>query len=100
MPSPRARRREPSIDLRHDLALALRAAAQHGLSEGVCNHFSVALQDDTRRFLINPRGLHWSEIGATTAPDTAAMIAAAAARPAAAALTIEDGPAAATSPPA
>jgi ribulose-5-phosphate 4-epimerase/fuculose-1-phosphate aldolase len=46
-----------------DLALALRAAAHHGLSEGVCNHFSVALPDDSRRFLINPRGLHWSEVG-------------------------------------
>jgi ribulose-5-phosphate 4-epimerase/fuculose-1-phosphate aldolase len=50
--------------LAEDLALALRAAAFHGLSEGVCNHFSVALPDDTRRFLINPRGLHWSEVGA------------------------------------
>lgn len=47
-----------------DLALALRAAAHHGLDEGVCNHFSVALPDDSRRFLINPRGLHWSEVGA------------------------------------
>jgi len=47
-----------------DLALALRAAAHHGLAEGVCNHFSVALPDDSRRFLINPRGLHWSEVGA------------------------------------
>ena len=49
--------------LRDDLALALRAAAHHGLSEGVCNHFSVALPDSSARFLINPRGLHWSEIG-------------------------------------
>ncbi len=49
--------------LREDLALALRAAAHHGLGEGVCNHFSVALPDDSSRFLINPRGLHWSEIG-------------------------------------
>ena len=47
-----------------DLALALRAAAHHGLVEGVCNHFSVALPDASQRFLINPRGLHWSEIGA------------------------------------
>ena len=47
-----------------DLALALRAAAHHGLSEGVCNHFSVALPDGSERFLINPRGLHWSEVGA------------------------------------
>jgi ribulose-5-phosphate 4-epimerase/fuculose-1-phosphate aldolase len=50
--------------LRADLALALRAAAFHGLSEGVCNHFSVALPGAEDRFLINPRGLHWSEIGA------------------------------------
>ena len=50
--------------LRGDLALALRAAAFHGLSEGVCNHFSVALPGEEDRFLINPRGLHWSEIGA------------------------------------
>ncbi len=48
--------------LRTDLALALRAADHHGLSEGVCNHFSVALPDGSDRFLINPRGLHWSEI--------------------------------------
>ena len=46
-----------------DLALALRAAAHHGLAEGVCNHFSVALPDGSERFLINPRGLHWSEVG-------------------------------------
>jgi ribulose-5-phosphate 4-epimerase/fuculose-1-phosphate aldolase len=50
--------------LRADLALALRAAAHHGLSEGVCNHFSVALPDASDRFLINPRGLQWSEVGA------------------------------------
>ena len=50
--------------LREDLALALRAAAHHGLAEGVCNHFSVELPDDSRRFLLNPRGLLWQEIGA------------------------------------
>ncbi|WP_347557708.1 aldolase [Robbsia sp. KACC 23696] len=48
--------------LREDLALALRAAALHGLSEGVCNHFSVALPDDDGLFLLNPRGLMWSEV--------------------------------------
>ena len=51
-----------AASLREDLALALRAAALHGLSEGVCNHFSVALGPD--RFLLNPRGLHWSEVRA------------------------------------
>jgi len=50
--------------LRADLAVALRAAAQHGLSEGVCNHFSVELPDGSGRFLLNPRGLLWREVGA------------------------------------
>ncbi len=50
--------------LREDLALALRAAAHHGLGEGVCNHFSVMLPGEPARYLINPRGLHWSEVGA------------------------------------
>jgi ribulose-5-phosphate 4-epimerase/fuculose-1-phosphate aldolase len=50
--------------LRADLALALRAAAHHGLAEGVCNHFSVALPDASERFLLNPRGRLWSEVRA------------------------------------
>jgi ribulose-5-phosphate 4-epimerase/fuculose-1-phosphate aldolase len=50
--------------LREDLALALRAAARHGLAEGVCNHFSVALPDGSDRFLLNPRGLLWQEVAA------------------------------------
>jgi ribulose-5-phosphate 4-epimerase/fuculose-1-phosphate aldolase len=45
-----------------DLALALRAATQHGLGEGVCNHFSIALPQRADWFLLNPRGLHWSEV--------------------------------------
>lgn len=57
-------RSEPVIRLRADLALALRAAAHHGLAEGVCNHFSVELPDGSGRFLLNPRGLLWSEVGA------------------------------------
>ncbi|AVS88689.1 hypothetical protein C8238_10965 [Paracidovorax avenae] len=50
------------LRLRQDLALALRAAARHGLGEGVCNHFSVELPDGSGRFLLNPRGLMWSEV--------------------------------------
>ena len=57
-------RAEPVARLRADLALALRAAAHHGLAEGVCNHFSVELPDRSGRFLLNPRGLLWSEVGA------------------------------------
>lgn len=55
---------EPVTRLRADLALALRAAAHHGLAEGICNHFSVELPDASGRFLLNPRGLHWSEVQA------------------------------------
>lgn len=55
---------EPVARLRANLALALRAASRHGLSEGVCNHFSVELPDASGRFLLNPRGLLWSEVQA------------------------------------
>jgi ribulose-5-phosphate 4-epimerase/fuculose-1-phosphate aldolase len=55
----------PSVAaLRTDLALALRAAAHHGLAEGVCNHFSAELPDRSGRFLLNPRGLLWHEVQA------------------------------------
>lgn len=47
---------------RRDLATALRAAAQYGLGEGVCNHFSLAVPGQPGRYLINPQGLLWSEI--------------------------------------
>jgi len=50
--------------MRTDLALALRAADHHGLAEGVCNHFSVALPGVNDLFLLNPRGLTWAEIQA------------------------------------
>ena len=56
----------PVRKLRDDLALALRAAAHHGLAEGVCNHFSVGCPMAADRFLFNPRGLLWSEVGRTT----------------------------------
>lgn len=49
--------------LRADLALCLRAADKYELSEGIDNHFSVMLPGGSDHFLINPRGLHWSEVG-------------------------------------
>jgi ribulose-5-phosphate 4-epimerase/fuculose-1-phosphate aldolase len=55
---------EALLPLRSDLALSLRAAAAQGLSEGVCNHFSVAVPGRADWFLLNPRGLHWSEVQA------------------------------------
>jgi ribulose-5-phosphate 4-epimerase/fuculose-1-phosphate aldolase len=47
------------------LACALRWAARLGLSEGVCNHFSLAVPGDGERYLINPHGIHWSEMRAS-----------------------------------
>ena len=53
---------EAVTHLRENLALALRAASKHGLAEGVCNHFSLELPDQSGRFLLNPRGLLWEEV--------------------------------------
>ena len=35
------------------------------MSEGICNHFSLAVTDDGHRFLVNPMGFHWSELAAS-----------------------------------
>ena len=48
-----------------DLAAALRWAEKLGLSEGVCNHFSLLVPGTTDQFLLNPQGLHWSEVKAS-----------------------------------
>ena len=53
---------DPVTQARVDLTTALRAASRHGLNEGVCNHFSVAVPGRPELFLVNPQGLHWSEI--------------------------------------
>lgn len=47
---------------RVDLTAALRWASRLGYGEGVCNHFSMELPGRPGYFLINPQGLHWSEI--------------------------------------
>ncbi|NMM46074.1 aldolase [Rhodospirillaceae bacterium KN72] len=48
--------------LRRDLAAAFVLADRFGLSEGICNHFSAVVPGRDERFLINPYGLHWSEM--------------------------------------
>jgi len=53
--------RNAVVEARVDLTAALRWASRLGFSEGVCNHFSVAVPGLEDRFLINPQGLHWSE---------------------------------------
>ena len=53
---------DPVSQARLDLTTALRTAVRHGLNEGVCNHFSMAVPGRDDLFLVNPQGLHWSEI--------------------------------------
>jgi ribulose-5-phosphate 4-epimerase/fuculose-1-phosphate aldolase len=55
---------EAILQAKIDLTAALRTAAQLGLHEGVCNHFSYAIQGDSapELFLINPQGVHWSDM--------------------------------------
>ncbi|MDA0833133.1 MAG: aldolase [Planctomycetota bacterium] len=48
---------------RRELAAIFRWSHRLGLSEGICNHYSYMV--DERHFLINPFGVHWSELKAT-----------------------------------
>jgi ribulose-5-phosphate 4-epimerase/fuculose-1-phosphate aldolase len=50
------------LEARIDLACALRWACRLGYGEGICNHFSLELPGRSGHFLINPQGLHWSEV--------------------------------------
>ena len=47
---------------REQLSLAFRLAEKFGLHEGICNHFSVQLDGKEELFLINPYGVHWSQM--------------------------------------
>ena len=55
---------QPEIEARRDLAAALRWSHRLGLDEGICNHFSFELPGRPGHFLINPQGMHWSEVTA------------------------------------
>lgn len=50
---------------REDLAAAFRLAVDFGWHESVANHFSAAISDDGRQFLLNPRWQHFSTIKAS-----------------------------------
>ena len=52
-------------DERVDLAAAFRWTARLNLHEGVANHFSLAINDDGTRFLMNPNQMHFSRIKAS-----------------------------------
>lgn len=49
-------------ELRRDLAAAFVLADKFGFSEGICNHFSVVVPGAEERYLIDPYGVHWSEM--------------------------------------
>jgi len=55
---------EAGQKLRVDLAAAFHLAVAYNLHEGIANHFSAVLPDG-KHFLVNPFGLHFSEITAS-----------------------------------
>ncbi len=50
---------------RTDLAAAFRWTARLNMHEAVANHFSLAVSDDGKRFLMNPNQRHFSRIKAS-----------------------------------
>lgn len=50
---------------RVDLAAAFRWTARLNMHEGVANHFSLAINEDGTRFLMNPNQVHFSRIRAS-----------------------------------
>ena len=52
-------------DARINLAAAFRLAARFDLHEGICNHFSYAPPERPGCFLVNPFGIHWSQVSAS-----------------------------------
>jgi ribulose-5-phosphate 4-epimerase/fuculose-1-phosphate aldolase len=67
-----AARRNTEIDpqallqARIDLAACLRMAARLGLHEGICNHFSAMVPGRDDLFLVNPLGLSFAEVTASS----------------------------------
>ena len=50
---------------RMDLAAAFRWTARLNMHEAVANHFSLAINDDGTRFLINPNQMHFARLKAS-----------------------------------
>jgi len=51
--------------IRVDLAAAIRLSCRADWHEGVANHFSATISADGRKFLVNPRWVHWSRVRAS-----------------------------------
>ena len=56
---------ETHAQARAELACAFRWTARLGMHEAIANHFSLAVSEDGRRFLINPYGRHFSRVRAS-----------------------------------
>ena len=55
----------PYAEQRQALAAAFRWAARLDMHEAVANHFSLAVNDEGTRFLMNPNQVHFSQIRAS-----------------------------------
>ena len=62
---PRDRSVDVEAETRADLAAAFRWAARLNFHEATANHFSAAVSDDGTKFLLNPRGRHFSQMRAS-----------------------------------
>jgi len=51
--------------IRIDLAVSLRLSAKLGMHEAVANHFSAAVSEDGKSFLLNPKWVHFSKVKAS-----------------------------------
>jgi ribulose-5-phosphate 4-epimerase/fuculose-1-phosphate aldolase len=51
---------------RVDLAAAHRLAVEHGFSEGIFNHFTLAVPGTDDRYYQIPFGMHWAEVSASS----------------------------------
>lgn len=58
--------REALRQARIDLAACFRMAARYGLEEGICNHFSAMVPGRDDLFLVNPYGLAFCEVTASS----------------------------------
>jgi ribulose-5-phosphate 4-epimerase/fuculose-1-phosphate aldolase len=58
--------RDALREARIDLAASLRMAARLGLEEGTCNHFSAMVPGRDDLFLVNPYGLMFREVTASS----------------------------------
>ncbi|WP_350333234.1 class II aldolase and adducin N-terminal domain-containing protein [Coralliovum pocilloporae] len=56
---------DPYYEQRVDLACAFRWTARLNMHEAAANHFSLAVSDDGKKFLVNPNSRHFSRIKAS-----------------------------------